>query len=202
LAFSGRGKWFFEEVGTKHVAVSVTSQALATAVPDTAPSIAALYREHYDFVWRNVRRLGAEDEWADDAVQEVFLVAARRLAEFEQRANPKTWLFAIALRVVQRLQRNRQRYQKRVTRYAAAHSVSAVNDPWDRDYAARLLRRLLEQLSEEKRIVLILAELEGFTSAEIARAVGAKQGTVDSRLRQARLDLTRLLTQLQRKEQP
>jgi RNA polymerase sigma-70 factor (ECF subfamily) len=196
------GKWFFEAAGTKHVAASVTSQALTAAAPDRAPSIAALYRDHYDFVWRNVRRLGAEDEWADDAVQEVFLVAARRLAEFEQRANPKTWLFAIALRVVQRLRRNRQRYQKRVTRYAAAHSVSAVNDPWDRDYAARLLRGLLEQLSEEKRIVLILAELEGFTSAEIARAVGAKQGTVDSRLRQARLDLTRLLTQLQREEKP
>jgi RNA polymerase sigma-70 factor (ECF subfamily) len=184
------------------VAASVTSQALSVATPEQAPTIAELYRAHYDFVWRNVQRLGAQEEWADDAVQEVFLVAARRLAEFEQRANPKTWLFAIALRVVQRLQRNRQRYQKRVTRYATAQSITAVNDPWDREYAARLLRGLLQQLSEDKRIVLILAELEGFTSAEIARAVGVKQGTVDSRLRQARLDLARLLTQLQREETP
>jgi RNA polymerase sigma-70 factor (ECF subfamily) len=193
---------FSERREPSKVAVSVTSQALSAATLEEAPSIAELYRAHYGFVWRNVQRLGAHEEWADDAVQEVFLVAARRLAEFEQRANPKTWLFAIALRVVQRLQRNRQRYQQRVTRYATAQSLSVVNDPWDREYAARVLRSLLQQLSEEKRIVLILAELEGFTSAEIARAVGVKQGTVDSRLRQARIDLARLLTQLQREETP
>jgi RNA polymerase sigma-70 factor (ECF subfamily) len=184
------------------VVVSVTPQALSAPQPDVDASVTALYRAHYDFVWRNVRRLGAQDDWAEDALQEVFLVAARRMAEFEQRSNAKTWLFAIALRVVQRLQRNRQRYEKRVTRYAAEQSASEANDPWDRDNAARLLRTLLQQLSEAKRIVLILAELEGFTSAEIARAIGAKQGTVDSRLRQARLDLARFLTEMKHEEQP
>jgi RNA polymerase sigma-70 factor, ECF subfamily len=193
---------FSESRELSKVVVSVTSQALIVPQPDVDASVTALYRAHYDFVWRNVRRLGAQDDWAEDALQEIFLVAARRMAEFEQRSHPKTWLFAIALRVVQRLQRNRQRYEKRVTRYAADHSASEANDPWDRDNAARLLRTLLQRLSEEKRIVLILAELEGFSSAEIARAIGAKQGTVDSRLRQARLDLARFLTEMKHEEQP
>jgi RNA polymerase sigma-70 factor (ECF subfamily) len=177
------------------------SPALSAADPKVEDGVAALYRAHYDFVWRNVRRLGAHDEWAEDAVQEVFLVAARRLKEFEQRSSPKTWLFAIALRVVQRLQRNRTRYARRITHFAAERSGPALDDPWDRDQAARLLRSLLQELSEQKRVVFILAELEGFTSAEIAKAVGAKQGTVDSRLRQARQELARLLTQIQHEEQ-
>jgi RNA polymerase sigma-70 factor (ECF subfamily) len=193
---------FSESREPSKVAALVASQALSAPEPDVDASVTALYRAHYDFVWRNVRRLGAQEDWAEDALQEVFLVAARRMAEFEQRSNPKTWLFAIALRVVQRLQRNRKRYEKRVTLYAAEQSARAANDPWDRDAAARLLRALLQRLSEEKRIVLILSDLEGFTSAEIARALAAKQGTVDSRLRQARLDLARFLTETQHEEQP
>jgi RNA polymerase sigma-70 factor (ECF subfamily) len=60
----------------------------------------ALYREHFAFVWRNARRLGCTEEWVDDAVHEVFLVATRRLEEFEGRSSIRTWLFAIAFRVV------------------------------------------------------------------------------------------------------
>ena len=156
-----------------------------------ALTIEALYREHYGFVWRNARRLGAADEWVDDAVHEIFLVAARRLHEFEQRSSPKTWLFAIALRVVDRLRRGRRRYAQRLSGYA--ESAPSAANPWPRDDAARLLRSLLEQLDEDKRVVVILAELEGFTASEIAEALGKPRGTIETRLRKARQLLTQLV---------
>lgn len=157
-----------------------------TALPDGAE---ALYREHFAFVWRNARRLGCSDEWVDDAVHEVFLVAARRLAEFEGRSSLRTWLFAITFRVVGRMSRDRARRRVQVTRYAAEQPAPVANVERETE-AAEYLRQLLAKLSEPQRLVLILAELEGFTSAEIAHTLSVPTGTVDSRLRAARLQLT------------
>lgn len=152
----------------------------------------ALYREHFAFVWRNARRLGCSDEWVDDAVHEVFLVATRRLAEFEGRSSLRTWLFAITFRVVGRMGRDRARRRVHDTRYAAEQSKPA-HDAERQNEAAQYLRVLLSKLSEPQRLVLILAELEGFTSAEIAETLSVPVGTVDSRLRSARLQLAQVL---------
>jgi RNA polymerase sigma-70 factor (ECF subfamily) len=150
-----------------------------------------LYREHVAFVWRNARRLGCTDEWVDDAVHEVFLVATRRFAEFEGRSSVRTWLFAITFRVVGRMRRDRARRRVQVSRYAA--EAQRVVDVERKNESAHYLRQLLLQLSEAQRVVLILAELEGFTSVEISETLGVPAGTVDSRIRAARELLKRIL---------
>jgi RNA polymerase sigma-70 factor, ECF subfamily len=152
----------------------------------------SLYREHYDFVWRNARRLGCDDDWVDDAVHEAFLVAARRLGEFEGRASIRTWLFAIVFRVVKRMKRDRARYQRRLLGYAEARASSITGGGASPD-AAHYLRQLLMRLDESRRAIVILVELEGMTAAEVGRALSLKQGTVESRLRTARLRLTKML---------
>src|SRR4051812_45143312 len=63
------------------------------------PSFDAIYEEHFDFVWRSVGRLGVDAAAVEDAAQDVFVIAHRRLAGFEGRSSVKTWLFGIALRV-------------------------------------------------------------------------------------------------------
>jgi RNA polymerase sigma-70 factor, ECF subfamily len=163
-----------------------------SVAPTESAETAALYREHHAFVWRNARRLGCADDWVDDAVHEVFLVAARRLAEFEGRSSTRTWLFAIALRVVRRMQRDRSRYATKVAALQlAAQELS--ESPETRSESARYLRSLLDRLDEPRRVVVILVELEGMTSLEVALATGTKQGTVESRLRSARLMLQKMI---------
>lgn len=151
----------------------------------------ALYRENYGFVWRNARRLGVGDDWIDDAVHEVFLVATRRLAEFEGRSSEKTWLFAITFRVVQRLKRDRSRRRQHSARYEQ-EAPSPVANAADETEAAHYLRYLLGLLTEAQRAILILVELEGFTSAAVAESLGIPAGTVDSRLRAARAQLAKV----------
>ena len=151
----------------------------------------ALYREHFAFVWRNARRLGCSDEWVDDATHEVFLVATRRLDEFQGRSSERTWLFAITFRIVGRLRRDRARRRARTERYVQERP-EAIADAERETEAAQYLRLLLQKLDEAQRVVLILAELEGFTSLEIAKTLGVPAGTVDSRLRSARTQLARL----------
>jgi RNA polymerase sigma-70 factor, ECF subfamily len=181
----------WEPRGVGQTVASVPVQREHEAV---APrSYEALYREHHDFVWRNARRLGCEDDWVEDAVHETFLVAIRRLPEFEGRSSIRTWLFAIALRVIQRMKRDRARYRLRVTRYSEARACEGTPNLEDQSEAARYLRELLGRLDDAKRLVVILIELEGMTSAEAAQALGAKQGTVDSRLRAARIELAKMI---------
>lgn len=71
----------------------------------------AMYDAHVAFVWRNLRRLGVHDRDVEDKVQEVFVVAHRRWAEFEDRGHgPRAWLFQIALRVASDTRRWRRRH--------------------------------------------------------------------------------------------
>jgi RNA polymerase sigma-70 factor (ECF subfamily) len=166
--------------------------AARTDPADDSLSIERVYREQHAFVWRNARRLGCADEWVDDAVQEVFLVAARRLHELTSDSSLRGWLFAITFRVVQRLQRDRARYRARVHRFGTGQADASVPSHEAANHAARQLRELLQQLDESKRVVLILVELEGMTSAEVAAVLGIPQGTVDTRLRAARQKLHQL----------
>src|SRR5262245_20245633 len=66
----------------------------------------AFYEQYFAFVWRSVRRLGVADHAVDDAVQDVFVVVHRRLAEFEGRSSVRSWLFGIALRVARARRRS------------------------------------------------------------------------------------------------
>jgi RNA polymerase sigma-70 factor, ECF subfamily len=177
--------------------VSLRAASLAPFGPEIEsnehPLVAELYREHQAFVWRNARRLGCADEWVDDAVQEVFLVAARRLSEVHAESNMRGWLFAIVFRVVQRMQRDRARYRSHLHRYGQTRHQLHAESPEGKSDAARQLHDLLSQLNEARRVILILVELEGMTSAEVATLLGLPQGTVDTRLRAARKQLTDLL---------
>ena len=148
-----------------------------------------LYEEHYDFVWRSVLRLGCAESSADDAVHDVFLVVARRLSEFEGRSSIKTWLFAIAIRIVQRHKRDLARHLRRVDAVSGA-APEESKDAHAQSEAAEILHRLLAELDEEKRIAFILSELEGMTAKEIGEAFGVKEATIQSRIRAAREKLS------------
>src|SRR5215510_5968547 len=74
-----------------------------------AERFSELYEQHFDFVWRSARYLGEPDASLDDAVQDVFLVAYRRFQDFEARSSPRTWLFAITMRVISDHRRSRRR---------------------------------------------------------------------------------------------
>jgi RNA polymerase sigma-70 factor (ECF subfamily) len=152
----------------------------------------AIYREHFRFAWRSVRRLGVDLGSVDDVVQEVFLVVHRRMEDFEGRSSTKTWLFGIIRRVIadhRRTQRRKPAWSEDAPgQLEAVHDTAAKAPDASAEQAeqVRLLYRLLEQLDEDKREVFILAELEGMTMAEIAEALEVNANTVSSRLRVAR----------------
>jgi RNA polymerase sigma-70 factor (ECF subfamily) len=158
-------------------------------------SFDALYERHFDFVWRSVRFLGVTPDAVDDAVQDVFLVAHRRLSDFEARASERTWLFAISLRVVRDYRRSRGR-RKRLIEQAKTMQLPPATTPHDsavRSEMSALVFAALERLPEEQRAVFVLSELEEASAPEIADILRVNVNTVYSRLRAARREVARQL---------
>jgi RNA polymerase sigma-70 factor (ECF subfamily) len=137
-----------------------------------------------------LRMLGSRAE-AEEIAQETFVRAHRALPDFRGDAKLSTWLYAIASRLcLNRLAAGDRRMRRE-------GEETLLRRPADADPAAGLerreveaaLHRAIEALPEERRIVVILRDLEGLGYEEIARALGLELGTVRSRLHRARMDL-------------
>lgn len=169
---------------------------LAPGPAPLAPAgVTELYEAWVDFVWRSLRRLGVADASLDDAVQDVFLVAHRRLADFEGRSSPKTWLFGIALRVAKDHRRSaRRRGGLDVLPVDLPDGGASPFDALDHKRALSTLDEALGHLDDDRRAVLVMMEIEEMTAPEVAEVLAIKLNTVYSRLRLARRDLDAALT--------
>jgi RNA polymerase sigma-70 factor (ECF subfamily) len=176
------------------IATSGDAQSDAVTPHIATKSFEQIYDEYSNFVWRNARRLGVPSSSAEDVVQDVFIVVQRRLSDFDGRTAIQSWIFGILVRVVRHYRRSYQRKDARCVSLEqdAGYnntSLSEARSPSDQAENAervRLLETLLGQLDENKRTLLVLSELEGWTLREIAEYLGSNQNTVHSRLRVAK----------------
>lgn len=172
------------------------------AQAEPVPTFDALYRQHAAFVFRLLRGMGVSDSRADDAMQDVFVVVLRRLPEFDGKARVTTWLFAIVYRVACRYRRTgRAAGQHGPLTDELADRASSPQQRAESSQALRQLSRALDTLDDEKRMTVLLADLEGLSVPEIATLVDAPLNTVYTRLRRARAALAAQLEQL-REEAP
>jgi RNA polymerase sigma-70 factor, ECF subfamily len=138
-----------------------------------------------------LRMLGRRAE-AEEIAQEAFLRAHRAIASFRGDAKLSTWLYAIASRLCLNRLASAERHHVRHDDDALAQAADDRADPSadaerrERDAA---IHRAIAELSDERRIVVVLADLEGLAYEEIAEALDVPIGTVRSRLHRARLDL-------------
>jgi RNA polymerase sigma-70 factor (ECF subfamily) len=147
-----------------------------------------IYRAHFAFVWRSLRRLGVREEDANDVAQEVFIVVHRKLPEFAGRSKVTTWLYGVCFRVAS--ERRRAGGRTPLDVQEAAAFVSRAPDPAasaERNQGLAVLERILDRLPDEQRAVFCLFELEGMTGDDIAESLEIPLGTVYSRLRLARV---------------
>jgi RNA polymerase sigma-70 factor, ECF subfamily len=155
--------------------------------PDAGARMRAIMAQHFDFVWRTTRRLGLRDFEADDASQRAFIVVSRRLHEIHP-GSERSFLFAVALRIVAEIRRTHARRGE-----VADDAADDRRDPAplpdelvERRRARELLDEVIAAMPEDVRPVFVLFELEQMTMAEVASLLGIPAGTVASRLRRAR----------------
>ena len=155
-----------------------------------------VYRDHFDFVFRQASRLGGPGIDAEDAAQEVFMVVARKLDTFDATSLITTWLYGITLNVV-RSQRRRLRI-RRIFELGQSEEEKHKAPVRSLDRAEvldahRIAYVILDKLAPKKREAFILAEFEGLSCEEIAQLTDSRTETVWSRLHYARKEFSERL---------
>ena len=140
------------------------------------------------------RLLGAGPH-VEDLAQEAFLRAFRAFPTFDvdARAKPSTWILTIATRLALDARKARTLVTISID---AAHDAPAAATPATEHARGELrtsIARAAAALPDDQRAAFILAELHGFSMAEIAAALDVAENTVKTRLHRARAKLQRIL---------
>ncbi len=138
-------------------------------------------------------RITGSVEDAQDATQETFTRLHLRVREIDSRRGAGAWLCAVAVNACRDIGR-RHRRSRLIPMPPAYDTPDSLPDP-ERHAAAResqeCLRAALATLAEKERAALLLREMEGLTTAQVARALGSSEVTVRSQISYARTKLRR-----------
>jgi len=152
-----------------------------------------LYDRHFPDVERLVASLGIMDSEADDVCQEIFVIIYRNLSRFRGEARLSTWIYRLATREAIRYAR-RRRLMRGLAEIFSRERLHATPPDWSESDAGRrhYLRQLLDRLPPERRLALVLYEIEGLPVSEIARISDCAENTVWTRLHRARTELEKI----------
>lgn len=141
--------------------------------------------------WQMLRH----EEDARDAAQEVFLRAYRYLHSFRRGQDFPAWLYGITVNVCRDLARKSNARRELFTSYEEGRDSGLLDNlpgPESADAAAisgqrrELVTRALASLTERERAALVLRDLEGLSTNEVALALGSRPATVRTQLSSAR----------------
>ena len=158
----------------------------------------AAFDQHKDAVYRFAWRMSGSATAAEDITQDVFVGLLRYPDRFDPaRGTLRAFLFGIARNLALKHWRKEHRFEP------LDDEEAGVAEPVDleRGEVGDIVGRAVRALRPLQREVVILAEYEGLTLAEVARAVDADVGTVKSRLHRARENLRRALAPLRTRQQ-
>jgi len=175
----------------------VTELALAAAQGDRV-ALAQFIRETQADVWRFVSRL-SHHSFADDLTQETYLRVLTALGSFEGRSSARTWLLAIARRVVV----DRIRHESARPPLSGGAGLPEVTDSLRasiQETSTLEVQELLGALAYDRREALVLTQLLGFSYAEAAEIAGCPVGTIRSRVARARTELAAAVGRRAREE--
>lgn len=173
---------------------------MLTAVADCDTGNEAAFERlvaaHERLVFGTAMRLLGNREDARDAAQEVFLRLYRNLGRVDE-ARMAAWLYKVTVNVC----RDAGRERRPVSELDAEHPSGAAGPEAGAVEAdrRRLLANGLRRLSEKERAAVVLRDLEGLSTREVAQAMGNTEATVRSHLSAARLKLKQYIEAVRRR---
>ncbi len=167
-------------------------QTVATSMLD----FGQLFRSYAPLVLRALRRLGVQERDLDDVAQDVFVTLHAKLGEIEKPEAVRSYVYGIAVRHASdhRKRAHVRREQPQGDDVPErAGSAPQLSEILASERRARL-DRALATLSDDKREVLVLYEIEELAMREVAEIVGVPMQTAYSRLYAARKELASALS--------
>ncbi|MBT8484251.1 MAG: sigma-70 family RNA polymerase sigma factor [Phycisphaerales bacterium] len=171
---------------------------LAAAQAGDGQAFARLYDRHAAVVLSICRRVAESPTDAEDATQETFIRAHRRLRDLDGSAGLRPWLYAIARRVCaerRRAARRRRHHEATAMRLAPTHPDSAAPDAVVRDEQMSRLTAAIETLSARERLAIHMYYLEHDPVAEARVTLGLSRSGYYKLLARARRNLASIMSE-------
>jgi RNA polymerase sigma-70 factor (ECF subfamily) len=177
--------------GQKPAGAEADRTDAARAARGDTDAFERLYRRHVARIHSLSRRMIGDEE-ADDATQDVFVRAWRKLGQFRGDSAFGTWLYRLAVNVILGRRQAAGTYRHRF----------GAGDPLEMETAARQpapelrmdVEVAIQQLPRGAREVFVLHDVEGYTHEEIGEMLAVTPGTSKSQLHRARMALRQYLT--------
>jgi len=167
---------------------------LRRAQSDNQEALEQLIMLHEHRIFALALRMTGNVADAQDAVQETLIRLHLGIRKIDAVRGVGPWLCAVAVNACRDIGRRRQRSRLIPMPAGAIEIPDSMPDP-ERRFSGReseqCLRSGLATLPEKERAALILREMHGLTTAEVARTLGSSEVTVRSQISGARLKLRR-----------
>lgn len=156
-----------------------------------------LYKQHATRLYNLAYRMAGSAQDADDLLQEIFLIAYRKLASFRGESALGTWLYRLGMNHCLDVLRSRQARMGHHTDSLDDENAAPVASPAPAlGTVSRIdLERAIGRLPTACRAAFLLHDVEGFGHNEVASLLGISEGTSKSQVHKARLRIRAYLTQ-------
>ena len=173
--------------------MSAANPAITSSTDAPEFDTARLYRDYAAAVARWASKLTRSSSEAEDVVQEVFLVAHRRLPELPPLRNPAPWLFRITTNVVRHRWRDQKRrmVNKRVPMPETAATGPSPLEILERNRQIDRLEQAMSTLHAEDRRLLWLCDVRCLPTSRVTAMTGIKPETLRVRRFRARAQIAR-----------
>lgn len=148
-----------------------------------------LYRQHATRLYNLASRMTGTKGEADDLLQDIFLLAYRKMASFRGESSLGTWLYRLAMNHCLDVLRNRQTRMGQQTDSLDEPEATPVASPVPALSAvSRIdLERAIAALPPACRAAFLLHDVEGFGHQEVGTILGVSEGTSKSQVHKARM---------------
>jgi len=191
---------FFYSLPQNYQATSDKMVLISSALAGDLDSFNCLVLEYQNLVYNHAYRILGERFAADDAAQEAFILAFRKLSSFRS-GSFRSWLLRIATNVCYDELRHRKRHPTSSLEFQDELGEEIDSPKWMVDPGelpeeelvrvelARTIQACIDELPLEFRLIIVLVDIQGLDYAETAETLGIPLGTVKSRLARARARL-------------
>jgi RNA polymerase sigma-70 factor (ECF subfamily) len=176
-------------------AVAAAARLIIRAKAGDTTAFDQIIIEHQRRVISLAWRLLGNHEDARDAAQETFLRVYKSFGRFDPAQDFNGWLYRIAVNVCRDLARKRRSNHFSLEAVVESGAIAEPVSPHNTESAALLaqeqaiLLRALAALPEKERAAIVLRDLEGLETEEVARILGSRPTTVRSQISAARVKI-------------
>jgi RNA polymerase sigma-70 factor (ECF subfamily) len=145
------------------------------------------------------RMLGSKED-AQDAAQEVFLRLYRHLHRIDPKRPLLPWIYRMTVNVCHDLHRKRRREVE--VNPGEIDPASLTADPAGEIMRAeqkQMVAAALQTLTEKERAAVVLRDIQGLSTSEVAGILGSRETTVRSQISSARVKIKKLVEKMERR---